>query len=274
MKVFISWSGEKSRDVAVSLRTWLPRVIQAVDPFMSASRDLAAGSRWALELAGNLADTDFGLVCVTRENQLAPWLNFEAGAIAKSLDEGRVVPLAIDLNPADIEHPLGQFQAARATKEGLREVLVSLNEVCPVSLAEPDFAETFEKWWPDLADQLDEIASRSYADTDQEYEPRTRSEREMIEELVDSMRGLSRLPSSGPHRPDEDEILREDLRRVIGDSKYNHWTTIFHSPGELEIQLPGPPSRRTLNELEVVERLRGVSIRVSRLPEEDDFEHG
>jgi hypothetical protein len=81
MKVFISWSGQKSRDVASALRDWLPLVINSVEPFMS-SRDISAGARWQVEIARQLDTTDFGIVCVTRENQASKWLNFEAGALA------------------------------------------------------------------------------------------------------------------------------------------------------------------------------------------------
>ena len=35
MKVFISWSGEKSKKIAEVFRDWLPQVIQAIEPFVS-----------------------------------------------------------------------------------------------------------------------------------------------------------------------------------------------------------------------------------------------
>jgi hypothetical protein len=66
MKVFISWSGRKSRDAAELFRDWLPSVLQDVRPFVS-SRDIRAGMRWQAEIAGELDDTDFGLICVTQE---------------------------------------------------------------------------------------------------------------------------------------------------------------------------------------------------------------
>ena len=68
MKLFISWSGDKSRDVAHALRDWLPQVLHTIDPFVS-SKDIRAGTRWQAEIAGELNDTDFGLICVTQENQ-------------------------------------------------------------------------------------------------------------------------------------------------------------------------------------------------------------
>jgi TIR domain len=91
MKVFISWSGSKSQDVAVALGDWLPGVINRIEPFVSA-KDIYAGSRWESEIASQLDTTNFGIVCVTRENQAAPWLNFEAGALAKAVELSRLIP--------------------------------------------------------------------------------------------------------------------------------------------------------------------------------------
>jgi hypothetical protein len=65
VKVFISWSGTKSRDVALALREWLPLVMNSVEPFVSA-KDIYAGTRWQLEISAQLEATNFGIVCVTR----------------------------------------------------------------------------------------------------------------------------------------------------------------------------------------------------------------
>lgn len=35
MKVFISWSGNKSHKVAMIFREWLPSVIQSLEPYVS-----------------------------------------------------------------------------------------------------------------------------------------------------------------------------------------------------------------------------------------------
>jgi hypothetical protein len=59
MKVFISWSGERSRLVAQAIHEWLPYVINAAEPWMS-SADIEKGARWALDLAQELDDTRIG----------------------------------------------------------------------------------------------------------------------------------------------------------------------------------------------------------------------
>jgi hypothetical protein len=41
MKVFISWSGEQSKEIAEAFRNWLPGVLQAEKPYFSPD-DIAA----------------------------------------------------------------------------------------------------------------------------------------------------------------------------------------------------------------------------------------
>ena len=82
MKIVISWSGERSKAIAEIFRLWLPCCLQYIEPWMSDS-DIPKGKRWALELAGQLAGANFGLVCLTPENLYSPWVNFEAGALSK-----------------------------------------------------------------------------------------------------------------------------------------------------------------------------------------------
>src|ERR1700749_560604 len=67
MKVFISWSGTRSRAVANALHPWLPDVLQQMEPWMS-QRDIGAGARWSQELDEQLESTQFGIICVTPEN--------------------------------------------------------------------------------------------------------------------------------------------------------------------------------------------------------------
>jgi hypothetical protein len=85
MQVFISWSGQRSRAVAEVLRTWLPKVIQSLDPWMS-DEDIDAGSRWLADVTTSLNQAKVGLICVTPENQHKPWLLFEAGALSRSIE--------------------------------------------------------------------------------------------------------------------------------------------------------------------------------------------
>jgi hypothetical protein len=53
MRVFVSWSGERSKVMAFALRDWLPLVLHYARPWLS-ERDIQAGQRWTLEVGTEL----------------------------------------------------------------------------------------------------------------------------------------------------------------------------------------------------------------------------
>lgn len=64
MKVFISWSGDLSKRIAIALKEWIPNVLQSAEPYVS-SEDIDKGSRWSTDIAKELADSTYGILCVT-----------------------------------------------------------------------------------------------------------------------------------------------------------------------------------------------------------------
>src|SRR5258707_22079 len=117
MKIFISWSGKQSLSVATALRDWLPYIFNGAELFVS-SEDIRKGKRWLLEVAKELDSSNFGIVCLTRENLEAPWVIFEAGALSKSFKEASVSTLLVGgLGIADIKGPLSHFQHTIFEKE-------------------------------------------------------------------------------------------------------------------------------------------------------------
>jgi hypothetical protein len=82
MDVFISWSGERSRAAAEALRSWLPKIINAIKPWLS-SEDIDKGSRWGTDVASRLETAKAGIICLTPGNLHSDWILFEAGATIK-----------------------------------------------------------------------------------------------------------------------------------------------------------------------------------------------
>src|SRR5579863_4546010 len=110
MDIFISWSKDRSRKAAEALHGWLPLVINAIKPWLSAN-DIDKGARWSADVASRLEKARFGIICLTPGNLHSDWILFEAGALSKTLQNSRVCPLLFGLQPADVKGPLAQFQA-------------------------------------------------------------------------------------------------------------------------------------------------------------------
>jgi hypothetical protein len=143
MKVFVSWSGERSQALAQALRDRLPLVLHFVEPWLSQS-DIEPGERWVSEVSKELGVSNFGIICVTRENTESPWILFEAGALAKSMQQGRVIPLLFDVEFKDITGPLAQFQAKKVDKQGLSELVGSINRLSEHAVPETRLIQLFE----------------------------------------------------------------------------------------------------------------------------------
>ncbi len=183
MKVFISWSGERSRLLAQALHGWLPLVLHYVKPWLSEA-DVSAGDRWAQVVAKELESSNFGIICVTPENLGSPWVLFEAGALAKSMQGSKVIPLLFNLEFSDISGPLAQFQAKKFERDGLSEVVSSINQSCDTAVPEERTKQLFTALWPELEKQLQIIPLE--APTAKHMRP----QHEILEELVSGVRGL------------------------------------------------------------------------------------
>jgi hypothetical protein len=124
-KVFLSWSGEPSKQVALAWLGLLQEVIDGVQPFMS-EENIGAGERSLLKIASELDGTLFGIVVVTRDNQNSQWLNFEAGALSRDFSDPRVrvAPCLVDsARKADVTGPLAQFHINFLDKKGVANIV-------------------------------------------------------------------------------------------------------------------------------------------------------
>src|SRR3954447_9993168 len=157
MKVFISWSGPTSKSVAKVLYEWLPIVLQSVKPFMS-SEEIEKGARWTSTIAKELEGTSYGLICVTPDNLRAPWLYFEAGALAKIIEQSRVAPLLFNVKPSDIQGPLAQFQTTNFKREDFKRLIESMNSIDPdASLDAFRLGKAFNALWSQLDASINSI---------------------------------------------------------------------------------------------------------------------
>jgi TIR domain len=194
MDVFISWSGERSKYVAECLRVWLKQVIQAIKPWLS-SEDILAGARWNGEIATHLSRTKFGIICVTPENLDSAGLSFEAGALAKTIDERTFVcPYLVELEEIDPQHPLSQFQCKRTNKEGTYDLVRSIHSALrltntEIDLTEQQVKEAYDLWWPKLEEQLTRIP-------DQPVEQIEEEQPDAINEILVLVKGVARSVSA------------------------------------------------------------------------------
>ena len=164
-KVFISWSGDVSQEVATALEEWLPAVIQSTNPWMSA-HDINVGSFWNPEVISALEECKAGILCLTPDNIDSNWLLFEAGALTKSLSSACVCPYLIGVSPSELEAPLSIFQAATADYEGTLKLCQAINQSMSTESQIPlgVLNTTFRQLWPVLYEKIEKHTTKWTAD--------------------------------------------------------------------------------------------------------------
>lgn len=161
MKLFISWSGPVSQQIAEALREWFPLLLPALEPFITTT-DIDKGAKWQAEISHELEASSYGVVCLTAENLNSPWLAFEAGALSKHLD-GRVATVLLGVSHGDVKPPLSMFQGTLFEEADIRKLIGSINAALPESnRRQTSQLETlFPKVWPDLRDQVELIVQNA-----------------------------------------------------------------------------------------------------------------
>jgi TIR domain len=200
MKVFISWSGTTSHKVAIVLRDWLPSVLQTIKPYVS-SEDIDKGARWSSDIAGELDASAYGIVCLTPENVDAPWINFEAGALGKSVDKSRVSPFLFRLKRSDVNGPILQFQSTIVEREDVFKLVRSMNDACQQeALEDARLERAFDVWWPQLEAELNGIPQAEQpaqlAEADRGVDSKTSQVLEELLELTRTNHKILRDPTA------------------------------------------------------------------------------
>jgi TIR domain len=179
-KVFISWSGDYSRQLAAAIKEWLPMVLQSVEAYFS-DTDIEVGSTWYNEIIDALERSDAGLIILTPENITRQWIMFEAGAMARGVSKDRVCPILFGLKKRDLKGPLQFRQSVEFTEGDFRKLLKTINNG---RIGETAFNKIFDTWWPKLKQSIEAINPASQPVL---QEP---SPDELMQEILGVMRNL------------------------------------------------------------------------------------
>lgn len=166
-------------------------VIQSVRPYVS-SEDIDKGTRWSSDIANELAESTFGILCITKENLDAPWINFEAGALSKTIDKSLVAPFLFDIKRSEVKGPLLQFQSTINEREDIKKLLISINnrQKEEERLEDQSLQKTLEVWWPQLENSLNSINDHR---EDQKTLNKQNHKEEILEELLELARNQQKL---------------------------------------------------------------------------------
>jgi len=186
MKVFLSWSGNRSKQVAEFLSSWLEQVIQATETWISV--DITKGERWSPSISNELEKTNIGIICLDKDNLDSNWILFEAGALSK-MKNAMVCTFPLDIQPSDVKQPLGQFQHTLFKKEDIWKLVQDINQkllkVGEKQVSERNLESIFNRCYSELEAQLEQIASIEANKKDA-----IRSDNELLDEILQTVRAI------------------------------------------------------------------------------------
>jgi hypothetical protein len=223
MKIFISWSGQRSKSVAELISDWIKCVIQVSYPWIS-TRDIDRGAIWFSEINDQLKSTSAGIVCLTQENKNKPWILFETGALVKGLTTNRVCTFLVDLQPSDLEDPLAQFNHTMPEKGSMWGLVRSLNGCMnDQGLDERILEKVFETYWPQFEHDFNEALQNNPAS--ENVEPRKESD--ILAEILNNTRYLNQRVRDIESRIEKDK--RSDNYFVAPNKKMGLLKAGVHS---------------------------------------------
>ena len=127
MQIFVSWSGEKSKQIASVLERWLPRILQNLKVFMSTG--LPRGTLWGPNLALELERSQAGLLCLVPDSLHSPWLLFEAGALGMGVKGRPVCGILFGIGHKDAPDPLQLFELSPFSESEFLHVIEGINDL-------------------------------------------------------------------------------------------------------------------------------------------------
>lgn len=192
MKIFISWSGKKSKKLAKVFHDWLPKMFQNVDPFFSA--DIDKGTLWHEKILQELNASKIGIICLTETNWDAPWIMFEVGALMNSKSSSKVLPILFDFPSLKSGSPLQHFQATPFNEDEIRKLIRTINNVLEAPLSEKVCDSTFANWWPELNKRVSAVLKEVRPWQEME----DRSDKSILIEILELNRNV--FYNSNPHK--------------------------------------------------------------------------
>lgn len=163
LKLFLSWSGSTSHKIADILGESLYSLFRESIEFFYSPENIRSGDKWLYELNEALKNSKFGILCITKDNLNSAWINFEAGAIGKSLVESKVCPVLINVDRNSMQnHPLNIYQSViLSDKEDMRKLLHSIcneletrDKIAIVNILRKEFDT---KWWPHFNGEIQAV---------------------------------------------------------------------------------------------------------------------
>lgn len=154
MNVFLSYSGDRSFQMAEVLYHWLPKFLPEITPFLS-NHDIKKGAVWFNSIQSTAESSQIGILCVTPENFESPWLMYEMGLLTQSVGQGNVFPILLGISDKDLTGPLGLIQCISLNRDNLLRLLKQISSTVFNTDYSPKF---FDNYYENFLSDLENVS--------------------------------------------------------------------------------------------------------------------
>ena len=165
MKIFISWSKEKSSELAHSIDDFLKGMFRDKIASWISDENIVSGTRPMTEIKKALTTCDKGIFCLTKNNYESPWIMYEAGAMSmheSANNENAILTILFDnLKIEKVKDgPLGQYQLRIYSYENIKTFAKEINDILQTFDSDELFKKQFDLNWNVLNEKVKQILHR------------------------------------------------------------------------------------------------------------------
>lgn len=158
MKIFISWSKPISNKIAICLQDFIKEIFDDhTIQFFISSEDIYAGDKWFQIISDGLRASQLAIICLTNENRLSKWLDFESGAVAFNEQEATICPFLFDIDRLEEGNPLNNFQITKNNKKDLLKLIKTIGRKANTTLTDKQIDNGFAGCYNNFERKLKEI---------------------------------------------------------------------------------------------------------------------
>ena len=148
-KIFISWSGDISKEIALALKNTIEgsSLGEAGLKCFVSDKDIASGADWWEKVKSELGTCKMGIACITKENSMSPWIHYESGAMVAH--ELLVIPLLFECKPRVLNKtPLASNQTIIFEETKFIKMFNDINNIFNLcKLSKTDFDQIAKKYY-------------------------------------------------------------------------------------------------------------------------------
>lgn len=127
IKIFLSWSGDKSKKLANVFKTYVADILPKVDFYFSPD-DLKGGEKWRQSIEEGLNNNTYGIIFLTPSNLTSKWIYFEAGAISKSTKQAKILPFLYKIDINELGQPFSDYQCKSFSADSILTTILEIND--------------------------------------------------------------------------------------------------------------------------------------------------